>query len=71
MDERKKLSHKLEDKDEALIKATALLTAYENQTYLDKILNKKPKLKEAMDVYLASTGALDVDAEVKDEADKE
>lgn len=71
VDERKKLSHKLEDKDEALIKATALLTAYENQTYLDKILNKKPKLKEAMDVYLASTGALDVDAEVKDEPDKE
>ena len=71
VDERKKLSHKLEDKDDALIKATALLTAYENQSYIDKIFNKKPKLKEAMDLYLASTGALDVDAEVKDESNKE
>ena len=71
VDERKKLSRKLEDKDDALIKATALLTAYENQSWPDKVLNKKPKLKEAMDLYLASTGALDVDAEVKDDADKE
>ena len=65
--ERKELSRKLEDKDEALIKATALLTAYENQSYLDKVLNKRPKLKEAMDLYLASTGAVSVDVEVKDD----
>ena len=71
VDERKELSRKLEDKDEALIKATALLTAYENQWWVDKFLNRKPKLKEAMDIYLAEKGTVDVDAEVKDDADKE
>ena len=69
--ERKELSQKLEDKDDALIKATALLTAYENQSYIDKVLNKKPKLKEAMDIYLASTEAVSVAAEVKDDPDEE
>jgi septal ring factor EnvC (AmiA/AmiB activator) len=71
IDERKELSRKLEEKDDALIKATALLTAYENQSYLDKVLNKKPKLKEAMDIYLASTEAVSVAAEVKDDNDED
>lgn len=71
VDERKKLSRKLEDKNDKLIKATALLTAYENQSWPDKVLNKKPKLKEAMELYAAPHEALDVDAEVKDDADKE
>lgn len=69
--ERKELSRKLEDKNDKLIKATALLTAYENQSWPDKVLNKKPKLKEAMELYAAPHEALDVDAEVKDDADKE
>ena len=69
--ERKELSRKLEEKDEALIKAMALLTAYENQSYLDKILNKKPKLKEAMDLYLADKGTVDVAAEVNDDDNQE
>lgn len=67
VDERKELSRKLEDKDEALIKATALLTAYENQSWVDKFLNRKPKLKEAMDIYLAEKGTVDASAEVKDD----
>ena len=67
IDERKELSRKLEDKDEALIKATALLTAYENQSWVDKFLNRKPKLKEAMDIYLAEKGTVDANAEVKDD----
>ena len=71
VDERKELSRKLEDKDEALIKATALLTAYENQSWMDKIFNKKPKLKEAMDMYLADKGTVDANAEVKDDPDDE
>lgn len=71
VDERKELSRKLEDKNDKLIKATALLTAYENQSWPDKVLNKKPKLKEAMELYAAPHEALDVDAEVKDDADKE
>ena len=71
VDERKELSRKLEDKDEALIKATALLTAYENQSWVDKIFNKKPKLKEAMDLYLAEKGTVDANAEVKDGPDDE
>ena len=66
-DERKELSRKLEDKDEALIKATALLTAYENQSWVDKIFNKKPKLKEAMDLYIADKGTVDAAAEVMDD----
>ena len=69
--ERKELSRKLEDKDEALIKATALLTAYENQSWVDKFLNKKPKLKEAMDLYLADKGTVDVAADVKDDDEDE
>lgn len=71
VDERKELSDILEKKNDALIKATALLTAYENQSYIDKVLNKKPKLKEAMDIYLASTEAVEVAADVKDEDSKE
>lgn len=71
VDERKEISRKLEDKDDALIKATALLTAYENQSWVDKFLNRRPKLKEAMDIYLAEKGTVDVDAEVKDDGDKE
>ena len=71
VDERKELSSKLEEKDEALIKATALLTAYENQSWVDKIFNKKPKLKEAMDLYLADKGTVDVAADVKDDDHQE
>ena len=52
VDERKELSRKLEDKDEALIKAVALLTAYENQSWVDKFLNRKPKLKEGLKLKL-------------------
>ena len=70
-DERKELSRKVEEKDEALIKATALLTAYENQSWVDKIFNKKPKLKEAMDLYLAEKGTVEATAEVMDDDDHE
>lgn len=71
VNERKELSSKLEEKDEALIKATALLTAYENQSWTDKLFNRKPKLKEAMDIYLAEKGTVDAAAEVMDEDSKE
>ena len=71
VDERKKLSAELNDKNEALIKATALLTAYENQSWPDRLLNRKPKLKEAMDIYLADKGTVDANAEVMDEDSKE
>lgn len=71
VNERKELSRKLENKDDALIKATALLTAYENQSYIDKLFNRRPKLKEAMDIYLSERGTVDATAEVKDESNKE
>lgn len=71
VNERKELSSKLEEKDEALIKATALLTAYENQSWTDKLFNRKPKLKEAMDIYLAEKGTVDAAAEVMDDGSKE
>lgn len=65
------LSDLLENKNDALIKSVALLTAYENQSWIDKVFNKKPKLKEAMDIYLADNNTVDVSAEVKDASDKE
>ena len=71
VDERKKVSKELNEKNEALIKATALLTAYENQSWPDRIFNRKPKLKEAMDIYLAEKGTVDANAEVKDDDSKE
>ena len=71
VDERKKLSAELNEKNEALIKATALLTAYENQSWPDRLFNRKPKLKEAMDIYLADEGAVDVPADVKDDDSNE
>ena len=71
VDERKEISRKLEEKDEALIKATALLTAYENQSWIDKFLNRRPKLKEAMDIYLAEKGTVDAAAEVMDDSEEE
>ena len=71
VDERKKISAELNEKNDALIKATALLTAYENQSWSDRLFNRKPKLKEAMDIYLADKGTVDVPADVKDDDSKE
>ena len=71
IDERKEVSRKLDKKNDALIKATALLTAYENQSYIDKVLNKRPKLKEAMDLYLTDKGTVDANAEVMDDNNQE
>ncbi len=65
------LSDILEKKNDALIKATALLTAYENQSWPDKVLNRRPKLKEAMDIYLAEKGTVDANAEVMDDDHQE